>query len=115
MFEAPVHPPLSIWNLGDGDKPDPKQNRILDSICGIQTYRRNLVSSEYGGRCLMASDGEYVTRLNAIAIDAAGSKRSLFLRSLANAWLYADPENKRILRQAWAKVIIKYGLGEGGP
>lgn len=53
---------------------------------------------------------EGVVRLNAVAAHIVNSDHSTFVRTLADAWLQADSPNKRILRQAWAAIITKYGL-----
>ena len=38
------------------------------------------------------------------------SEHGGFLKKMADAWLQADPENKAILRGAWAEIIVKYDL-----
>lgn len=53
-----------------------------------------------------------VKRLVEIACDVYNSDRSDFLRTLADAWLKADKSNKRILREAWAAIVIKYDLAK---
>ena len=51
-----------------------------------------------------------VKRLNAVAGYIADSNYGDFLRALADAWLLADPSDKRILFSAWAAIVCKYSL-----
>ena len=51
-----------------------------------------------------------VDRLNAISVHVSDGHHGAFMRALAEAWLLADSANKRILRQAWAAIVVKYGL-----
>ena len=56
---------------------------------------------------------EYVAefgRLDDVALAVVYGRRGDFLKSFANAWLRADPWNKRILREAWERLIEKYEL-----
>lgn len=55
-----------------------------------------------------------VNRLSEIAVQVYESDRSLFLKTLADAWLKADWSEKRILRPAWAAIVVKYSLEEEG-
>ena len=45
-----------------------------------------------------------------IARFVLNSEHGSFLKKMADAWLHADPENKEILRGAWAEIIVKYDL-----
>ena len=51
-----------------------------------------------------------VEHLNAVASYVADSDHGDFLRDLADAWLLADPSDKRILFSAWAAIVSKYDL-----
>lgn len=55
---------------------------------------------------------EEFLRLDDIAVDVFNGKRGGFLRKFADAWLHADPQNKRIIKPAWAALIRKYNLEE---
>lgn len=55
-----------------------------------------------------------VERLTSIAVKVSFDARSLFLECLADAWLQADSSEKRILREAWAAIVVKYSLEEEG-
>ena len=50
--------------------------------------------------------------LDELAVDVVHSRHGAFLRRFASAWLHADVFNKRIIREAWEKLIEKYGLEE---
>lgn len=45
-----------------------------------------------------------------IARFVLNSEHGSFLKKMADAWLHADPENKTILRGAWAEIIVKHDL-----
>uniref|UniRef100_A0A6M3JHB1 Uncharacterized protein n=1 Tax=viral metagenome TaxID=1070528 RepID=A0A6M3JHB1_9ZZZZ len=49
-------------------------------------------------------------RLDDVARAIVYGSRGSFLKAFANAWLRADPFNKRILREAWEEIIEKYDL-----
>ena len=56
---------------------------------------------------------EYATefgRLDDVARAVVYGSRGSFLKAFANAWLRADPFNKRILREAWDRLVEKYDL-----
>ena len=56
---------------------------------------------------------EYVAefgRLDDVARAVVYSSHGDFLKSFANAWLRADMWNKRILREAWERLVEKYDL-----
>ena len=53
-----------------------------------------------------------VAHLNEIAINVHHGDRGSFLKAIADAWLKADPSNKRILMPAWAAIVTKYDLEE---
>lgn len=48
--------------------------------------------------------------LNKIAVHVYNGNYGSFLKAVADAWLKADPKNKRILRPAWVILIDKYNL-----
>lgn len=49
-------------------------------------------------------------RLDGIAVFVVNSAYGVFLKRMASAWLHADPWNKRILRQAWERLVKKYDI-----
>jgi len=51
-----------------------------------------------------------VNYLSLIAVNVYHSDHGSFLKAMADAWCKADPSNKRIIRQAWAAIVTKYGL-----
>ena len=53
-----------------------------------------------------------VELLNEIAVHVVDSDHGSFLKALADAWLRADPFNKRILRPAVKAIAVKYALEE---
>jgi len=53
-----------------------------------------------------------VDRLSEIAVQVYHSDRDAFLKAMADAWLKADPSDKRILRPAWVAIVIKHGLAK---
>ena len=55
-----------------------------------------------------------VDRLSCIAMDVYRGNRGSFLKAIADAWCKADPNNKRILRPAWTRIVEKYGLDKNG-
>ncbi|MBA7685888.1 hypothetical protein ES703_94319 [subsurface metagenome] len=48
--------------------------------------------------------------LDDIARNIINSRHGSFLKSIADAWLRADRDNKQILKPAWVTIIEKYGL-----
>lgn len=53
-----------------------------------------------------------ISQLNYIAVNVCNSNHEDFLKTLADAWLRADPDNKQILRSAWTEIIKIYHLDE---
>ena len=49
-------------------------------------------------------------RLREIAVHVVNSKHGDFLRVFADAYQRADRENEAILRDAWIRLVLKYGL-----
>ena len=53
---------------------------------------------------------EALLLLNKIAVHVYNGVYGLFLVTMADTWLTADADNKRILRPAWVIIIDKYNL-----
>lgn len=53
-----------------------------------------------------------IEELDRVAIYVESSGHGHFLKSMAYAWLRADPNNKMILKEAWENLIDKYALKE---
>jgi len=50
--------------------------------------------------------------MNIIAVEVSNSNHGDFLKSFADAWQRADPQNRLVLSPAWSMLIIKYRLRE---
>lgn len=69
-----------------------------------------------GPRTYIQSEEKYkaeVERLTVVASGVVNSGYCKFFRTLADAWLQADKDNKRILKPAWEAIVMKYSLREG--
>ena len=54
---------------------------------------------------------EDVIRLTMIALGVVDNRDlASFVRAFAQTWMEADPSNQRILREAWAAIVVKYSL-----
>ena len=59
---------------------------------------------------------EDLAKLSIIAVEVGNDDRGIqhgnFLKNLAYAWHIADPGNKRMMRDFWNRVCLKYKLFE---
>jgi len=75
--------------------------RIPNLLSGTPRFRSN-------GKALVMSEEFKV--FDDIARFVLSSEHGGFLKAFADAWLRADPDNKRLLQKAWANIIVKYDL-----
>jgi len=74
--------------------------------------KENVEKVEEALRQARVSFLEEFERLCAIAVDVFNGRRGSFLKKYADAFLHADPYNKRLMRPVWEAFIRKYNLEE---
>lgn len=79
----------------------------------IEFMKRHGVAEKVIKATLAQARADYIAgllRLDGIAVDVYHGRRGNFLKKYADAWLAADPSNKKKMRPAWIEFIVKYNL-----